>query len=64
MYAPFRARHELVEVFPTLLAKVLIGASSFVHDADTPAVLPDFTNIALDEKSTCIVILNVRLRQR
>jgi len=46
---PFRACHELVEVFPALLAKVLIRAGSFLHDAYAPTMLPDLADIALDE---------------
>jgi hypothetical protein len=41
-----------VQVFPTLLAKILFGAGSFVHDAYTSAVLPDLADVALDEKTT------------
>ena len=46
---PFRARQELVEVWFALFAEILVGAGSFIHDADATAVLPDLADVALDE---------------
>lgn len=53
-----------MEVFPTLFAKVFVGAGSFFHDADTAAVLPDFANVALYEQTACIIALKVRICHR
>jgi hypothetical protein len=52
-----------VEVLPALLAKVLIRAGGFVHDANTATVLPDLANVALNEQTARILALAVRIRQ-
>jgi hypothetical protein len=52
-----------VKIFPTIFAKVLVRAGRFIHDANAPAMLPDFANVALDKQTTEIVIQCVWVRQ-
>jgi hypothetical protein len=40
-----------MQFFTTLLAEIFVGAAVFAHDANTAAMLPDFANIALQEKA-------------
>ena len=59
--APFGAHHDFVQIAPAFFTKILVRAGSFVHDADTAAVLPDLANVALDEQATCFIALDVRV---
>lgn len=49
-----------MEILTTLLAKVVLWDSLFLHDPDTASVLPNFAFIALDEETTDIFGLEVR----
>lgn len=48
---PVHSRVNLVEVFATILAKILVGGALFGENADTGAVLPNFADIALHEET-------------
>lgn len=44
-----------MQIFATLLAKILIWARFLGHDADAGTVLPDLANVALHKEASCIV---------
>ena len=44
-----------MQIFATLLAKILIRACFLGHDADAGTVLPDLANVALHKEAGCIV---------
>jgi hypothetical protein len=44
-----------VQVFPTLFAKILVGAHRLIHDPDTATMLPNFAGITLDEHAADFV---------
>lgn len=44
-----------MKVLSAFLAKVLLWAGSFIHNADTTAVLPDLADVALNEEAAEIV---------
>jgi hypothetical protein len=52
-----------VKVFAALLAKVLVGAGFFLHDAHTATVLPDLANVALDEQPSQVVAGKINVCQ-
>ena len=52
-----------MEVFSALFAKVLVWTGSFVHDAYTASVLPDLTDIALNEEPAKFIGLGVGVHE-
>jgi hypothetical protein len=52
-----------VKVLSALFAEVLVGTGSFVHDAYAASVLPDFADIALNEKPAKLIGLNVWIHE-
>lgn len=54
-YIPIAGGVNLVQVFATFLAEVLVWRRLFRENADTGAVLPDFADIALHEETRNLV---------
>jgi hypothetical protein len=55
MYIPIDAPQQFVQVWFALFAVVVVRNSRLLHDAHTPAMLPDLAIIALNEQSATIV---------
>jgi len=51
-----------MEVFSAFFAKVFVRAGSFFHDTNAAAMLPHFTDVALDEEAAQLVTLRTGTR--
>lgn len=52
---PIACRMDLVQILATLLTEVFVGRTLFGENTDASTMLPDFADIALDEKSRYFV---------
>lgn len=61
---PSSVRVLVVQLWPTLLAVVLVRTLALVHNADTPTMLPDRAAVTLDEQTARVVALHIGSAER
>lgn len=60
IHLPVGLVSDFVQIFPALLAEIFVGTCCLIHDPDTATMLPDFTEITLDEHAADFVCERVR----
>lgn len=51
---------DLVQILPALLAEIFVRTRCLVHDSNTTPVLPDFTQVTLDEHTPNLIRQRIR----